>query len=142
MELASFEVKKNDYGFVHLRNPVTGEYLMTATGEGKTVVPLAIGVNMYGIDSPQFKKHQFAVQNQELESRRKGNKGVTAEDLSEVTAIRACFHSFVNCTLDGRELSSVDDLEEFLDRLPWAQEQLINGIGSRENFMPALSKKS
>lgn len=134
MELTKFTVAKDVPGFVHLRHPITNELL---TDEGKKV-----GVWLFGIDSPQFKKHLLMVQNKELESRRKGDSGIRAEDVNERLGIKACFHSFENISLNGETLDNPDQLDQFFDALPWTIDQLSSGIGSRENFMPALSKKS
>lgn len=133
MDLSTYIVDRENAGFVHLRNPITNEKLYTEDEK-------PIGLKLYGIDSPQFKKHQLAIQNQELESRRKGNHGIRAEDLNERLAIKSCFHSFVNVVIEGVEYTKVEQIDDMLDKLAWSQDQLLNGMGSRENFMPALSK--
>ena len=134
MELGEFEMT-NDAVFLQLKHPKTQKALKDENGP--------VGVEIFGADSAEFKKHRRRLQDKALEARQKRNAPIyTAEDIDTEAekTLCACIRKIVNVSWKGKALEAPADTMTLIKEMPWAAEQIDQAMADRSLFMPALSK--
>jgi hypothetical protein len=140
MEMQIFELT-NSAVFVQLKHPDTDLLLFDPGPDGKDDPEKPVGVEVYGADSDQFKKHRRRAMDMGIEARSK-RKTINAEKIdneSEKT-LAACISKIVNISWKGVKLEAPRDCALLIQAMPWAAEQIDEAMGDRVRFMPALSK--
>ena len=142
MDLSEFQVVSDKPIFFQLTHPHTRKLMEDENGP--------VGVEIWGRDSEAFKavnrraisdSIENAIQSGDTKPTLSASLGSAVEEKgSEI--LRACIHKFVNIKIAGKELVAPDDTQEFLDKLPWARDQVDAAIADRKRFMKASQKDS
>jgi hypothetical protein len=146
VDLSLFEMT-DDAVFIQLRHPATKQLLfeqMPHPDHPEMTIdnPEApIGYRVYGADSDVFKKYQNKSRNLSMNAQQK-RSSLTAEQIdNEVeTALVACVAEMVRIEWKGETLTAPRDVKRSFKFMPWAKEQIAEGMNDRTRFMPALAK--
>jgi hypothetical protein len=118
--------------FLHLKSPVDGELLY----EGSDPV----GIDMYSLDSEQYKKNERATIDEGIEAayRAKGSVRPNAEKIEKraIQTLLDCTAKVHNMEIDGEPISII----RLYTEMSWVREQAEEFIHNRSAFMKASLK--
>lgn len=146
MDLSIFELT-DDAVFIQLRHPDTKQLLFEQMPHPERPEQMIdnpeapIGYRVFGADSEVFKKYQNKSRNLSMNAQQK-RSSLTAEQIdNEIdAALVACVAEIVRISWKGETLSAPRDVKRSFQLMPWAKEQIAEGMNDRTRFMPALAK--